>query len=412
MDKFGTVTIMRWRGRFGVGALPVVTPPDRLRSRGHVVLLLASGNPTFSGGVPGQVVSRAKYLLAHNFEVTIIARGNPEWQGEQTIDGVRVFALRPKDFKLGKWIAKQWFHPLLGAAIAQFLPKLHATIPINCILVFDSQTGIPAIRFGRKRSIPVLFLVHGTALDPVSLPELLRRMSLRWEHYCYFQADLVAPVSKAILETYRASFGECQKIKILPNAFSPVFEPRRNHVEIAQNFVFVGRFEEDKRPLNALKAALKLPEISLRIIGDGSQRKVITDLANSSRSVWISEGNIADRKALRDHYHWGHCFIWVSAAESFGVAPLEAIACGQIVIAPRIPAALELLGEDYELVVEVDDLPGLLEAIRRVRTEPELVARCRLRCEEVITRFSEKRAFGDLICSIEDEIEVSSRDLA
>ena len=376
------------------------------------MLLLSSGNSKLVGGVPGQVLSRAKYLSDFGFEVTIIARGNVEWNGAQHVDGIRVFALRPRDFKLGKWIAQQWFHPLLGTAIAHFLPKLDATIPIDCLLVFDSQTGIPALKFAAQRSIPVLFLVNGTALDPVPMPKLLRRSSLRWEKFCYLRATLVAPVSNAILRTYQMAFGERKKVQVLSNAFSPVFKPSDNVIDQLQNFVFVGRLEQDKRPLNAIRAILETQEVSLRVIGDGSMRKEVIQLASNADPIWVSDGNVSDRTTLRDHYQWGHCFLWVSAAESFGVAPLEAMACGQIVIAPNIPAAKEILGEDYELIVEVDDLPALCAAIHRVRTDASLVKRCRVKCQEAVSRFSEKEAFGQLLVAIDEEIKNSGRSKA
>ena len=395
--------------RIGTGRMPKVVPPSRSSRRGHLVLLLASGNSKFVGGVPGQVLSRAKYLSDFGFEVTIIARGNVEWHGVQLVDGIRVFALRPRDFKLGKWIAKQWFHPLLGTAIAHFLPKLDATIPIDCLLVFDSQTGIPALSFGARRSIPVIFLVNGTALDPVPMPKFLRRSSLKWEKTCYTFATLVAPVSNAILKTYRMAFGQREGVQVLPNAFSPVFTPLDTNDTELKNFMFVGRFENDKRPLNALQAILQTPGVNLRVLGDGSLRPELERVASESSSIWISDAVVNDRIVLRDHYRWGHCFLWVSAAESFGVAPLEAMACGQIVIAPNIPAAKEILGEDYELFVEVDDLPALRAAINRVRTDASLVKRCRVKCQEAVSRFSEKEAYGQLLVAIDQEIKQSSR---
>lgn len=356
-------------GVVSAGGLPVVRPPERSCARGHVVLLLASGNPTFSGGVPGQVLSRARYLSEHGYEVSIIARGNPEWSGLQTIEGIRVFAIRPKDFKLGKWLAKQWFHPLLGPSIEAFLPTLHSVIPIEHLLIFDSQAGVPAIKFAEQNGITTQFSIHGSALLPYDLPKLLKRLSPKWEAYCYQRASLVAPIGHAIADHFGAHFHTTRPIKVLRNALNPLFFNGEKSSTSSGYFLFAGRLELDKRPLAMVTASSTgslNPEIRIKIVGEGSMRAELEAKVKGLANVDLPVRGAKNAQEMREAYRGAKCFVWTSIAEAMAVAPLEAMAMGVPVIAPTIPSAIELLGKNYPGLVEIDDIEGLSRMMNRV----------------------------------------------
>jgi glycosyltransferase involved in cell wall biosynthesis len=67
-------------------------------------------------------------------------------------------------------------------------------------------------------------------------------------------------------------------------------------------------------------------------------------------------------------------FIHPSRYEGFGLTPLEAMALGCPVIAARA-AALPEIAADTALYFDPDDAPALAQQIRRLVTEPQLVAR-------------------------------------
>jgi glycosyltransferase involved in cell wall biosynthesis len=377
----------------------------------HAVIMLSSGNPQMAGGVPTQALNRADYLNSVGISATIICRGSREWSGLQKVNGVDVVAVSPKDFKLGRWIAKQWFHPLLAPGQREALEVLHRKKPIDFILFIDSQCAYAAIPFGTRYGVPSAHSIQGTALMPAVLPPLLRRQSLRWERYAYQNANFSLPASLTLLGEYERAFGPARQYEVLYNAIDDVFQPVDRASRPVTTFGFVGRLEHDKRPL-AMIEATKLIDVPtdwrFRIIGEGSLRRKIEEaIANHpyKSQFKLSDGFVSSRGELAREYGDMDCLVWSSEVEGLGVAPAEAMATGLPVVGPNIVPGRELLGDDYPALADVDDFKAIALRMQQMATDPALVSECRqrglaisakFRPEVTMTRLAEIIRMGEL----------------
>lgn len=359
----------------------------------HAVIMLSSGNPSMAGGVPTQVLNRAEYLNSVGISTTIVCRGSHDWNGFQRVNDVDIIAVSPKDFKVGKWIAKQWFHPLLAKGQLIALEALHARKPIDFILITDSQCALAAIPFAKPRNIPTAHSIQGTALMPAALPPLLKRSSLRWEEYAYRNAELCLPASRTLLAEYERAFGQRSQFEILYNAIDDIFQPVDRKNRPITRFGFVGRLEHDKRPF-AMIEATKLfqvpPEWRFRIIGAGSLREQIKDAISKhpfAEQFELSDGFVSSRAELANEYAKMDCLVWSSEVEGLGVAPAEAMATGLPVIGPNTVPGRELLGDDYPAFADVDDFDKIAKTMQQMASDPGLVEECKTRGLSIAAKF-------------------------
>lgn len=92
-------------------------------------------------------------------------------------------------------------------------------------------------------------------------------------------------------------------------------------------YVSVGRLEPYKRFDIIVKAFNVLKDKKLIIIGDGSQRKYLEGLSNGN----IEFVGFLDKNAISNYVGRAKAFVFM-AEEDFGIAPVEAQACGTPVI--------------------------------------------------------------------------------
>lgn len=85
-----------------------------------------------------------------------------------------------------------------------------------------------------------------------------------------------------------------------------------------------------------------------------------------------------DQARLADLYRGAQVYVCASRYESFPLPPLEAMACGAPVVSTRNTGVLEYAVDGHNaLLADVGDVAGLASAVRRFRTDPDLVATCR-----------------------------------
>ena len=368
----------------------------------HTVIMLSSGSPNMNGGVPTQCINRAKFLVAKGHDVTVLCRGSHEWNGLKDFDGVDVWAIAPKDFKLGKWISTIWFHPLLAVCHRAALNELHRKRPISFVLLMDSQCGKGAIQLGRREGFKTGLSLQGTALMPAVLPDLLRKESLKWERYAFRNVDFVLGGSWTIYDIYCKGYGVPDANEMLYNAIDDVFREVSRNDRPVQRFGFVGRLENDKRPLAMIEATKHIEVPSswrFRIIGDGSLRPEIQaaiDVHPLKSQFELSEGFVTSREELAQEYGEMDCFVWTSEVEGLGVAPVEAMATGCPVIGPAMPAGKELLGTDYPAFADVDDFRRVGLLMKRMADDADFYADCRKRGLAIAAKFRPEVTMGRL----------------
>lgn len=149
--------------------------------------------------------------------------------------------------------------------------------------------------------------------------------------------------------------------------------------------VLCSRLSREKRPDLAVDALPHLAErgvhARLVVAGEGPARR---SLERSARDLPVSfVGHLRDRRAVADLLGSADVVLAPGPIETFGLAALEALACGTPVVAARTSALAELVVGDAGAVADPEPA-ALAEAVTRVLAtpEPRRRAAARSRAEE------------------------------
>jgi glycosyltransferase involved in cell wall biosynthesis len=105
---------------------------------------------------------------------------------------------------------------------------------------------------------------------------------------------------------------------------------------------------------------------------------------------WVQRLNVPTADGAR-FYQAAHLFAAPSAYEGFGLAPLEAMACGTPVVAAQASSTPEVVG-DAAILVPPYDVIAWAEALRRVLEQPELWQTLRNKGLQRAQQFSYRQA--------------------
>jgi glycosyltransferase involved in cell wall biosynthesis len=90
------------------------------------------------------------------------------------------------------------------------------------------------------------------------------------------------------------------------------------------------------------------------------------------RNSIIFKGPIFNRKNLFEEYKKSKIFCLTSQYESFGIALIEAIACGNVIVSTRVGIAEEIVKGDNGAVVEVGDVNAICDSLSRLMNSDKL----------------------------------------
>lgn len=214
--------------------------------------------------------------------------------------------------------------------------------------------------------VPMVVTVHDLiALKKPS--ELLRRgLRMRMRYLAAQRAvRVIVPTRVVADDVMRALQISAKRIEVIPEAAAAVFRPRPQH------------------ELDQVRARYRLPDDYLLWVGGlktPDPHKRVAQLTRAKRSLplvlagpsgaWAHRlpnvtltGEVPDED-LAAIYTGARALVFPSADEGFGLAPVEALACGTPVAACDVPAVREVIGERAELV-PADDLDGLVRAAEK-----------------------------------------------
>jgi glycosyltransferase involved in cell wall biosynthesis len=170
----------------------------------------------------------------------------------------------------------------------------------------------------------------------------------------------------------------------------------------------------DKKGLDVLIRAFAAianvhPNLDLFLVGNGPLRNKLEGLARSlalgTRIQFLGEQGRAEVAKL---LHGCEVFVLPSRSEPFGIAILEALACGKPVVATTAGGIPEIIeNRKNGLLVEPDDPNALAEALMTVIKDPALrlaiasngYATVRKRFPSENTGSAYEAIFADLLCS-------------
>ncbi|MCP4148207.1 MAG: glycosyltransferase family 4 protein [bacterium] len=134
------------------------------------------------------------------------------------------------------------------------------------------------------------------------------------------------------------------KITVLPNFID--FDPLENIVEPESYALYIGRLSKEKGLATLLKAVKELPEVPLRIAGEGPIEAELKKYVQHHKMKNVAFLGFIDGEKKKELLSRARFLIFPSECyESFGYTIVESLACGVPVIASGMGSAVELVRE-------------------------------------------------------------------
>jgi alpha-1,6-mannosyltransferase len=257
--------------------------------------------------------------------------------------------------------------------------------PPDVLEVSDKTSLRWLARWSRRRGVPLVLFSH-ERLDAILYSRVPRWFPLR------AAADTVnrrlARLADQIIVTSAFSGEEFERIgarnvrriplgvdleTFRPGPLCPALSGVGAASDRPVRLVTVTRLSREKRPERAIECLRALHErgtaAELVVIGDGPERERLSRRVHGLPVTFL--GHITDRGTVAALVAGADVALFPSPAETFGLATLEALACGTPVVVPAGGAARELLDGPGSGMVCDGTPAGLAEAVRGLLLVPE-----------------------------------------
>lgn len=288
------------------------------------------------GGVQNHVRDLAEYLIAKGHSVSVLAPAVDEGALPEYV----VCAGKPIAIPYNGAVARILFGPIAFARVRQWISQgnfdllhLHEPgIPSLALLACWAAEGplVGTFHAAAKRQKAIFAI--GPILEPV-----IEKLSVRI----------------AVSEAARATLSEHLETDaiVIPNGiYGNRFRNGNSKKEWSGNTIgFIGRFEEPRKGLSVLLAALPIvarfaPDVRVLIAGPGDSEEVMKEIDPQLRSRISFLGRLSD-EGKADFLSSISLYVAPNTGgESFGIILAEAMAAGAAVVASDIPAFDSLLG--------------------------------------------------------------------
>ena len=239
-----------------------------------------------------------------------------------------------------------------------------------------------AAQMVEERRLPVVTTLHGTdvtlvGMDPSYLP--ITRFSIE-------KSDGVTSISNHLREQTHNVLGVRHEIRVIHNSVNcDLYRPERDP-ELRSRYarpdekilIHLSNFRPVKRVLDCVRAFAKItPRVPARLlmVGDGPERTPAEMLA---RELGVEDRVVFLGKQMRVAHLLPIADVMLvpSEMESFGLAALEAMACGVPPVASRVGGLPEVVTDGVDgYLVAVGDTGAIAEAALRLLEDTGLHAR-------------------------------------
>ncbi|MEZ5354432.1 MAG: N-acetyl-alpha-D-glucosaminyl L-malate synthase BshA [Bryobacteraceae bacterium] len=267
------------------------------------------------------------------------------------------------------------------------LIHVHYAIPhsISALLARQMLDARPP---ARRRHVPFVTTLHGTDITLVGVEPSYFEIT----RFSIEQSDGVTTVSGYLDARTREVFAIEKPIEVIHNfvncdLYTPALAPRSG----PRRLVHVSNFRPVKRPADCIRilAALSDHDVELWMVGDGPERspaeRLAFELGVAARVHFLGKQDRVEQLLPQ-------CDVLLlpSEHEAFGLAALEAMACGVVPVAARTGGLGELITHGHDGFLE--PLADIGAHAARVRALLDDAALCRQMAanarETAQTRFS------------------------
>lgn len=215
----------------------------------------------------------------------------------------------------------------------------------------------------KKKDIKIITTLHGTDITLVGLePSFLPLVKFSIE-----ESDGVTAVSRFLKEKTITNYYIDKNIEVIPNFIdTEIFKPMeacvfRKHIapDGEKILVHTSNFRQVKRvtdTIRVLERVIKEVPTKLILVGDGPDRSECERLA---RQLNLAEHVkfLGKQEGLVEILNSADIFLIPSQSESFGLAALEAMACGKPVVSSSVGGLPELIKHNETgFIAEIGDV--------------------------------------------------------
>ena len=218
---------------------------------------------------------------------------------------------------------------------------------------------------GKLRTVTTL---HGTDILLVSQDASFARAT----RFGLERSDAVTAVSRFLRDKTPPRSESTPPIEVIPNFVDTRrFSPSKRRV---RTIIHVSNFRPVKRTSDAVRAfhlACRKAEARLVLVGAGPELESVRELAKKlgvAKDVTFA----GEEPDIARHLRGAACLLSTSEFEGFGMAPLEAMACGVPVVATDSGGVSEVVSPSCARVVPVGDVRALAAAVSEIVNDPAL----------------------------------------
>ncbi len=166
--------------------------------------------------------------------------------------------------------------------------------------------------------------------------------------------------------------------------------------------LYVGRLSEEKGLFTLLKAMRELPDVALKIVGDGPLRAYLVNYAMKKNIKNVEFLGSRHGSALDDIIRYAR-FIVVPSEwyENYPMAILEAMARGKPVLGARIGGIPEMVENDKTgWLFEPLDAEDLIDKIEKVVGNENLIRACGINARKIVEQINCSRLYYEALMAV------------
>ena len=366
------------------------------------LLVCAAAYPPSVGGIQTLSACLSGALARRGHRVRVLARGHTE---NLDVDVQTV----PAEISRVGWKPMLW---------ANFWAKIFRDRPEALLLTHRADFLRPALA-ARRLGVPLSVIVHGNEIyGSTRRSQLIAALS---------RADAVITVSRYTLGRLKELGLSTARALAIPNGVSiEAFGPTTDGEIVRKNYGFeekkvilsVGRLQAVKgfdTVIRALPLILReVPEAVYMIVGDGPEAIPLWALAKEigvdDRVIFTGEVPLGEL-GRGEHAYYQACNVFAMPSredpatgqvEAFGIAHLEAGACGRPVVGGRSGGSPEAVADgESGMLVNPEIIEDVAGAIVRILTSPGLAASM----GEAGRRRAESRRWSDVAREYESVLQ-------
>jgi glycosyltransferase involved in cell wall biosynthesis len=340
-------------------------------------LRIAFFTETFLPATDG-VVTRLRHtieeLLGMGDEMLVVA---PKYgEGPGSYEGVPIHRVSSVPFPPYPQIKLAPINPGVGLALRRFEPDL-----IHAVNPFVLGWGAPF--FAQRLRVPLVASYHTNvaAYARFYKLELFDRVT-RWHtRRLHNRAAINLCTSEATLRYLRQEGIErlhlwpqgVDATRFHPDNFSKDWRVRLTNGHPTERLLlYVGRLSHEKNIVKLRTVLDGVPQVRLALVGDGPARRDLEDEFAGTPTVFTG---VLQGEELATAFASADVFVFPSITETLGIAMIEALASGLPVLAARVGATGEVVGDgETGLLYDPASDASLIAAVERLVSDDGLRA--------------------------------------